>query len=331
MKKMKKGLGRFEYYLIQLDDLLLAASRTEDPAKYLYVNNARTVLFMLEGLSKVYSCLHNRKKFEKLENQFKKLEDLLGAVDYSDCFAKEFQADPAIPSGIRLYLEDQRDQKLAELNKVLVKKEWINHDPLRTKKIRRKLKEMDWESGKKEVEKIADFYKDSIKEIKEFYKSTGEAFTDLENQVHSMRRKLRWLSIYPQALQGNIQLAENKEDDDKAVEKYMTPEIVNSPFNKMPNAGTNEFFVLLEKSYFFALSWMIAELGKLKDQGLKVMATTEAVQATEFVVDNIALHRAYELNKMNDGELKNIMSKAKEICSLYFDEKNLDKLIIGAF
>jgi hypothetical protein len=328
---MKKGLGRFEYYLIQLDDLLLTASRTEDPAKYLYANNARTPLFMLEGLSKVYAGLHDCKKFKKPEEQFKVLEDLLGAVDYADCFVKEFVADPFMPSTVRMYLEEQRDKKLADLNTTLIKKQWINHDPLRTKKIRKKLKKMDWESSRKEVDKLELFYKDAIKGVKDFYKSTGDQFTDLEKQVHEIRRKLRWLSIYPQALQGNVQLAENKEEDDHTTDKYMTPEIVNSPFNKMPNAGTNEFFLLLEKSSFLALSWMIAELGKLKDRGLKIMATAEAVQATEFVVDNIALHRAYELNKVTDDELKNIMSKAKEICSLYFDEKNLDKLVIGAF
>ncbi len=328
---MKKGLGRFEYYLIQLDDLLLAASRTEDPAKYLYANNARTPLFMLEGLAKVYAGLHNCKKFKKLETQFKVLEDLLGAVDYPDGFVKEFSADPLMPATIRIYLEEQRDKKLADLNKVLIKKQWINHDPLRTKKIRKMLKRMDWENSRKEVDKIEAFYKNAIKDVKDFYKSTGDQFTNLEEQVHEIRRKLRWLSIYPQTLQGNIQLAENKEDDDHTADKYMTPEIVNSPFNKMPNAGTNEFFVLLEKNSFFALSWMIAELGKLKDRGLKIMATAQAVQGTEFVVDNIALHRAYELNKVNDDELKNIMSKAKEICSLYFDEKHLDKLVIGAF
>ncbi len=323
---MTKGLGRFEFYLIQLDELLLKASRTDDAALFLYQNDGRTKIFMLEGLAKLYAGMHNESLFLKIKERLKLLEDLIGGVDYYDNFAKDFLKDDEMPSTIRLFLEKRRDEKLAELNTALLKRKWINHDPLRTKKIRKRLKKMDWVSTEKEIDLIKKFYQKSITSINQFYKETGVTFINLETQVHELRRKLRWLSIYPQALQGAIQLKDSKVKDD-AVEKYLTPEIVNSPFNKMPEQGNNPTTLLLEKKYFLALSNMISTLGKVKDKGLRVIVTAEAVKGTQFVTEEVAIQRALELNKMNHDGLKEIMRQAHELCTQYFKEKNLDKII----
>ena len=199
---MTKGPGRFEYYLIQLDDLLMKASRSENPALFLYQNDARTKLFMLEGLCRVYAGMHDKKIFTKLLDDFKLLEDTLGQVDYYDGFAKDFLADPEMPVTIRMFLEQRRDETLAKMNIILLKKKWINHDPFRTKKIRKRLKKADWKEPEKEIDLLEKFYRKTIESVKEFHEKTKTGFTDLESQVHSMRRKLRWLSIYPQALQG---------------------------------------------------------------------------------------------------------------------------------
>ncbi len=323
---MTKGLGRFEFYLIQLDDLLLKASRTDNPALFLYQNDGRTKVFMLEGLAKLYAGMHNEKKFLKIKERFKQIEDLIGSVDYYDNFAKDFLADAEMPSTIRIFLEGKRDEKLAELNASLLKRKWINHDPPRTKKIRSKLKSMDWVNTEKEIGLIKKFYEKSITGINDFYEEIGHAFTNLEEQVHEIRRKLRWLSIYAQALQGAIQLKDSKLKDE-AVEKYLIPDIVNSPFNKMPLQVNNPTSLQLEKNYFLVLSNIIAALGSLKDRGLRVHAAQEAIIATQFVSEEIALQRALELNKMSADGLKDILQKAKEICDAFFDENNLEKLI----
>ena len=58
---MINGPTRFNLYLDQLERLLLEAGKQPDAALYLYQNGARTPLFMLEGLAKLYSGLHNKK------------------------------------------------------------------------------------------------------------------------------------------------------------------------------------------------------------------------------------------------------------------------------
>ena len=194
----------------------------------------------------------------------------------------------------------------------MVKKNWIGKNSNRIDKIRKKLRGADWLEEKPEMKAIESLYLESIEKIDAFAATYQSGFTELERQVHELRRKLRWLSIYPQALQGCIQLTETLSKDEN-VNKYLTPEIVNSPFNKMPAAGANRTLLMFNKDYFFALSWMIAELGKLKDQGLRTVVINEA-------------------GKTSNADAKNeagILSKASEITRTYFAEKNLDKLIVG--
>ena len=325
---MTQGPGRFEFYLIQLDELLLQSAKTENPALYLYKNDARTKVFMLEGLSKLYAGMHNEKRFSYAKAYFKTLEDALGDIDHYYTYAEQFFADPEMLSTIRMFIEQKRDEKLAEMNVLLVKKKWIANSKYRTKKIRKKLQKADWLEPEKEVLAINNYYKKAIKDVIEFYEKTGTAFTDIELQVHEIRRKLRWLSIYPQALQGTIQFIDSNIKDEN-VTKYLTDEIVNSPYNKMPAAGNNKTVFLFEKNYFLALSFTISALGKLKDKGLQVLAIAEAVEATQFVNHEIALQKSYELTKMNNEGLTITMANAKAVCEPFFNEDNLGKMIVG--
>ena len=212
---MTKGLGKFEFYLIQLDTILKAATKTKNAALYLFENDGRTKVFMLEGLAKLYASMHNEKKFTKIKDSFKAIEDLLGAVDYYDSFGKDFANDKKIPNTITKFILTKKTEKLAELNYLLEKKKWINNSKLRTNKIRKRLAKLDWKQQEQEIELIGKVYENSITSINKFYKATGKYFTNVETQVHELRRKLRWLSIYPQALQGSIQLINsNKADKD---------------------------------------------------------------------------------------------------------------------
>ena len=325
---MTQGPGRFEYYLIQVDELLKKASKQENPAEYLFKNDARTKFFMLEGLAKLYAGLHNKKIFTYVKDYFKALEDMLGAVDYFDAFAKSFLADAEIPGTLRMYMEEKRDEEYKKINIYLLKKKWINNDLARTKKIRRKLKKADWQSPEKELALITSYYKKEIEEINNFYKQTGNGFTVLEEQVHEIRRQLRWLSIYPQALRGAIQLTET-DVDDAALKKYLTNDIVNSPFNKMPAAANNKMVLLFEKNYFLALSFVISALGKIKDSGLQIIATADAVEHTQFVSKEIAMDRSCNYNHAINDNLSSLLQKANELCAPFFAEDNLEKLVLG--
>jgi hypothetical protein len=324
---MKNGSQRFEFYLIQLQTLLDKSAKQKNPALWLYQNNMRTPLFMLEALAKMYIGIHNKKKITKLKEYFKLLEDALGAIDYYDSFAKEFSKNKSIPVAVVNYLQAQTREKIQSMNELLMENNWLG-DASRIKKIQKKLQKADWHKEENEIKAINEFYGKAIYEIAEFINDPKFHFDNVEADVHELRRKLRWLSIYPQALRGCIQLSKAKTTA-KHLSKYCTKEIVTSPFNKMPEAGDYKYFLLLEQNYFYALSWMIAELGKLKDSGLKVIAIKEALQQTALVSDEDAYTKAYQLLGSKQAKLPQLLKSAAAICKTYFTEHNLEHLVIG--
>lgn len=323
---MKRGPARFEHYLVKLETLLQAAAKDHNPALYLYKNDARTPLFMLEALARVYRDIHNNKKFNKLKEVFKQLEDGLGEIDYYDGYANSFLKHPMVPVHIREYMQGQAREKIQHFNELLAKENWLAKDSIL--KIRKKLNEAGWLQPKEELQGIKTVYDEAIKNIKDFIKKSGGNFTEMENQVHEFRRNLRWLSIYAQALRGCVQIMDSGESE-PATKEYLVPEIVNSKFNVLPDAGDNNWFLLLEKNYFYALSWLIAELGKLKDEGLQYFAAAEALQQTAGFNHEDAFTKSFEVFAEQRSTYDNLLLRAAGISKKFMEEKCLDNLVMG--
>lgn len=329
LQQMKNGHARFDYFLNQLEKLLVQANKQKNPALWLYQNNARTPLFMLEGLAKLYSGIHNKKKFEKIKADFKLLEDALGAIDYYDSFAKEFTVNKKIPKTVTTYMQAQSREKIQSLNEILKEKKWLDEDNSRIKRINKKLGKAEWQSEKEDVKSIQAYYITAINKILEFINEKDFLFTNVEDDVHELRRKLRWLSIYPQALRGCIQLSNSKTVTPKFLSKYLTKEITGSKYNVMPDAGVQQYFLLLDKNRFYALSWMIDELGNLKDNGLRAEVIKEALLQTSATDEKTALAEAYKIAGPGQITIQQVLDKAEALCKIYCKEKNLESLIDG--
>src|SRR5438046_1330077 len=104
---MKPGLSRFDYFFNQLQPLLAAASNKKNPALWLYRNKAREPLFMLEALAKMYASFNHGKKFTKIKEHFKIVEDALGSIDYYDAVANDLEKNKKIPPDLLSYLRAQ--------------------------------------------------------------------------------------------------------------------------------------------------------------------------------------------------------------------------------
>lgn len=325
---MYKGIERFTFFLNELEILIAKADKQKNPALYLYRNNSRTTLFMLEALSKMYAGIHNKKKFARLKEHFKLLEDGLGAIDFYDSTAKNLSKNKKVPATVIQYLHAQTREKIQHLNDVLLEKKWVDSENERINKIKKKLSKADWLPDKKEIGAIETFYIEAIQSIIEFTQSTDYHFDNMEEDVHELRRKLRWLSIYPRALQGCVQLV-NPIQQKQQVSKYLTANIINSPYNIMPDAGTNHHFLLLDKPRFFVLSWMIDTLGKLKDNGLQMVAIKEALLLSKNNSETIAMQKTYQYLGSKQTRLPDLLHEAATICKTYFKEKNLQQLVVG--
>ncbi len=319
------GLSRFLFFLEKLKTILEKAESAQSPAFVAYTEDMRTPLFMLEALTRLYKKIHPHQKFKKLNKLFKDLEDRLGAIDNYDSFAKEFAKEKRIPPAITSYLEKKTKEKTEELNDDLKKKKWIGKHKKRLSKITKQLENINWLNEKEDTLAILNVYTKNINKIIKRYKKPNLQFLDIENDLHELRRQLRWLSIYPQALRGLIQLRSNAEVPD-FLNKYLTPEIVNSLFNIMPDGTGLEEHILLNDHYYYALSWMIAELGTLKDGGLKIVIIEESI-ANIYKTCEKTEELAYAIS--GDGQMKipQILTYSEQITKTFFDENILENLI----
>lgn len=322
---MKIGLKRFTFYLEQIRVLTEIAAGQKNSSLWLYKHDARTPFIMLEGLSKLYSGIHNPKRFGKLKEQFKLIEDGLGHIDYYQSLSRSFANKKQIPAESKQYIKNRLIMHSDQLDTILLETGWLSDNNKRIKKITKKLKEADWLSPGEEVEAFSVFYKSAIRNIEKFVDVTKSHFDNVEQDVHELRRKLRWLSIYPQALQGAMQYADESVPATH-LEKYLTEEIINSPFNKLPSLDNNHS-LKINKEYFLALSWMIAQLGRYKDEGLLITGLCEALEQAPGCNDEATFNKATELLGSKQRKMKDILNDAEAIALTFFEEKNLQHLI----
>lgn len=323
---MKQGKARFDNQLSKVNDLLTESTNHENPALWLFLHDFRTPMFMLESLSKMYAQIHNKTFFTELNVRFKEVEDVLGAIDYYAAFLREFHADEKIPASVKSYLEIKTREKIVNFNEILLKRGWNSGKTLR--KINEGLSIAKWQNQEDEVVNIEKYYNKQVEKINEFVVKTTFKFNNVESDVHELRRKLRWLSIYPQAFQGVIKLHETKANSTE-FKKYLTDEIVSSPFNQLPDSKNVKHHLFLEKNHFLALSWMISELGKLKDKGLKITALKNAFQEIAFLKDEEAIKEAYRILGENYPKMETLLNQAGKVAEDFFHDKIIDKLIWG--
>ena len=322
---MEQGKLRFEYQLNKVTQLVAQANTQADAGMWLLTNDLRTPMFMLESLAKMNAKIYHKKTFEKLLLKFKALEDALGALDYYVTIDKQFAGNKKIATPIKIFITSKISLHALALNKLLVNDNWLNGK--RIAKINKKLSTVKWYKPSKEIEKINAFYTTEIAKIIDFVLQNKFEFTDVELGVHELRRKIRWLSIYPHALQGVVKLQATKPIA-PALKKYLMPEIVNSKYNTLPALVNDNQYLGINQASFFALSWLIAELGKIKDAGLALYALKEALQSTTKLNEKEALTKAYTLvtPKTTIAEL---LKTANGITKTFFTEDNLTQLLVA--
>jgi hypothetical protein len=305
----------FQFYTAQLNDILKKARLTENPALYLYQNGARNIIFMLEALTRIHKNIVEDEKIEKWYERFKILEDIIGQIDHVDAFKKQFEKDKNIDAKSLSILSAETNALLTKLNSIIKEKKWLNNN---FEKFHKCISAQNFKNDAAYVEKIKSAYKKELQKIIEFATSINGNFTKLEEEVHEMRRKLRWLSIYAQAFQGMFQLVKPKKQPSWS-KKYMKKEIINSPFNQLPKPIKGLLVIPLDYYAFIALSFMIHELGVTKDKGFQSHILIDNLKKTPAQVKAI-LGKKYV-------EQKELLTKASLLAKPFFKENVLGILV----
>jgi hypothetical protein len=323
---MKIGKEIFKIHLTKIKTLFEQAKGQENAGLWMFTNDLRTPMFMLQAASRVFEKVYDSSELEEIKEQFKLVEDTLGGIDHYNAAVKIFGANPQIPVQYIAYFQSKVEQKTTELNAILNQSAWINGSKI--VEIEAVLDNVDWKKEEKELKGIRKVYEKAIEKNIEFVEELNFEFTNLEEHVHELRRKLRWLSIYPQALQGVFQFQESNDSIPDYLSKYLIDSVINSPFNILPKTILLDEPILLNKNHYLALSWTIAELGKLKDAGLQIEILTEAIINTEKISKHEAESKAHDLIGKPDLSIETVKMKAQEIAKAFFDEGNLERILI---
>jgi hypothetical protein len=333
-KKEKAFFGKFvwDFYINQFEQMLHAVENKDNPALELYKADLRTLTFRLQGLARLYRGMHNEKRFQKIKDRFKLLEDLMGSLDYYAVAYIQWSKNKKVPPAVLKWLEAEMQKSETTLS-IYIKQEYL----LSTKSLKwihEKINSADWLKDATEFEAIQYCFQEEIFAIADFMAEEKLPFTEMEAQVHELRRKLRWLSIYPQALQGRMQYAVKSKNTSK-LKAYQTKEVVASPFNAMPARPViskdiaMEHFVLMDKSNFLALSFVITALGKIKDEGLYQELMSKALVATKSATATTADAMAHKIlgSKKTPAQL---LKEASTLIAQFQKDAVLETLLIPA-
>ncbi len=321
----EKQFNPFLFYSSQLQALFVSAAKQKNPALWLYENNARTSLFMLEALTRLHDNAFDETFLNKWHMRFKKLEDEFGLLDYYIAFEKEFKSNKNITKPILTNFTQNAEFVSGRINSRLNDKEWLSGKLLN---FNVKLGQYTLFYDEEHVAELRYVIEKEIEKIKSVALKLNYSFTEIELEVHEMRRKLRWISIYAQALNGLIQ-AKPTSEKVKYTTNYLTKDIVKSPYNKLPIKPEKTAIMEYDSDSFFALSWVIKELGILKDNGLRIEALSNAIQQVEKTDEQSSTEKAIVLLGVKKDAMQVILKQASDmIYNFIAKDKILDTILI---
>jgi hypothetical protein len=94
----------------------------------------------------------------------------------------------------------------------------------------------------------------------------------------------------------------------------------------LPDGSGLQSHILLNNNYFYALSWLIAELGKLKDSGLKIILLEESIDKVYKTKGDVR-ELAHSISGEDQPTLDQILSQSQKIATTFFEENILQNLI----
>lgn len=294
MKKQKSfAMLAFQQQLTGLATKLSNVDSTTPLEEFCKIgNNIRTSFFMMEALCRIYSEVYGEKPFDKWLKKCKVIEDTLGELDF---YSNEVLPHSNEKEQKSINAKIQNAYKTAI--SILESDEWLSGE--RIKKMENKLSAIQIDNEEQEIQL---YLKKEIESIIDFHKKI--TYEEMEEEVHEMRRKVRWISIYAQCLNGIVQL--KKVESEQNYQKYLTEEVLTSKFNTLPPAPKSKQIIYFNQNAFYAMSWIISELGKIKDEGLVLL-----------------------YQKASPQKVKELASKAKDICTVFIEKDTiLQNLIV---
>ncbi|MBL7909943.1 MAG: hypothetical protein JNJ41_02665 [Bacteroidia bacterium] len=310
----------FQIYCKQIEVLFKKAKTNSNPAMFLYKNKARMSLFMAESILRVSNKLFEDKEIKDWHATIKKLEDYLGELDHYLVLLANFSKLKTIHIQQLEYISKKLEKTIDKLNSKLQKHDFYLED---LKKMGAGFK-INF-NDKNLILKLHEEIRSELKESCDFFDQYPKEFDDMEEQVHELRRKLRWISIYGESFQGLIVLKDVKEKYNWEKE-FITANELKNPFNKLPVKKNLVDHIDLNKKAFYALSYVIDNLGKIKDKGLALEVLEKSIRKTNTEKGiNSAILASKQLNaKYTHASL---LKEAHSLLKTYYKKHKLHEIL----
>jgi hypothetical protein len=306
--------------LQSLENIAKKTKNDKEPHLAFYKFGSRNVLFKLEALYRIYRSIEDEDLFNDLLSKSKEVEDQLGQYDFHLWIYNEISLNKNIPKEVIEHFKKNVSIAEDSLKKFLETSGWLISTSENYQADISKLREFKWPSIEVFTTKLNKFLIKQVSKIIHDFDDNEYNLDEIEVGIHELRRKIRWISIYASSVEGVIQL-KSSNNSTASFQKYLQPDVVNNPYNKLPAKLKDSRIIYIKSIYFYALSWIIEELGKLKDEGLfKYHIINELKGSNNISAD----HKQLTLDELeiNEDYSKVISNIAKEICNDFF-KKNL--------
>lgn len=263
---MNPAIERFSIQIEALNEILAKTKFQKEKGKYFYKNKARDILFRLEALCRVYREIHDKKIFDAWYKRFKTMEDLLGVLDYHESLHNEFSQFKELKKASEKIYLGKFEEEAGYLSEVLRDQGWQAGTLLN--EFSAFLHTAEWKSEEEDAAGFGLVMANELDKLVSKYRDGELNPYKLEEGIHEFRRRIRWVSIYATASNGLVQLRSNPALE-KQLKTYCTPEVIASPFNVMPKQKGLRHSLVIQSANFYAMSWLISELGRIKDNGFR--------------------------------------------------------------
>jgi len=281
----------------------------------------RRQVFLLEGVLKFYQKPYGD-GIRGQKEVAKELEDQLGAVKGARDYAQTGK-DANVPAGVQKVL----DQAVADTKKdlvSLVESKWMPDDKGQIPAIKDlidTLQATPWQSYDDDKQTIRSELSRRIKKIEKVPYDMNELQGDVG--IHELRRNLRWVPIYVEALDGAVQLDETR-NPVKSYKKNLDTDFASSKFMNLPDAGHEADPIHISKSLYVANMDLVLKFGGLKDGGESIEELAHAAMKAGLTDD---LHEGEKMAQQWLGEpdtaFADVMSNSQKL----FDEMSDKKLL----
>lgn len=295
-----------------IHDLSGLLKKTKGDPEAFYSAGGRNIFFRLETIARIGSGLGDKDHFEEARHLFKEAEDLLGEYDFYVAYLNLFKENKNCVFAFLEIFGDQLKESESVLRDNL--KKWLA--PSTTEIIGefyKRCEEVSFEDESDFTKAFSRFLKKSAEKINHDYSTGVYNTSDIEAGLHELRRKLRWISLYIQISGGIIQHHPSQHTEEK-FNRYLTKEIKTSPFMQLSKHPTFKNPVILRTEIYAALSWMIATLGRYKDEALTLALFDH----------HPPLKNCYELTTPEELTEKAILKQVSEIADQFF---KVDRII----